>query len=174
MNLYRLALIAVAVLWAAASGLAGSTGAASSQAQSARDGKIAFVRNGTLFTVASDGSGVRRLQIVSKLRNLDCDGPAWAPDGRRLAFTAYHEGDGVLFVRSATGRANALGSTGRGEGGVSWSPDGKQLVVGAGGDEPSLGLYSVSSGGATAIGVEGFDPAWSPDGAAIAYRFGRG
>lgn len=176
----------VAVTGAAVVERASVADAGSSDAVVTRDGKIAFVRNGDLFAIGADGRGLQRLRIVSSERGLSVDGPAWSPDGKRLAFNGAYAEETLnlqkLFIRDPTGRTRGLFDTGRGEVGVSWSPDGKRLAVGSGGDAPVLSLASVAAGreqeirppGKRARSIDGFDPAWSPHGTWIAYRFGKG
>ncbi len=180
----RLALAAAAVVMAGLSGSVGSP--AAPYARSAHDGRIAFERGGALYTIASDGSDLRRLSVVPKRRGLVCDGPAWSPDGKTLAFVGHYASGTLnlddLLVRYRNGETKSLGDTGRGEGGVSWSPDGREIAVGSGGDEPTLTIFTAATGRSRLIrppgkkygSVDGFDPAWSPDGSTIVYRFGKG
>jgi Tol biopolymer transport system component len=175
---YRRSLLGAFMIAVVGSAVLGAVSAASSgtaQARVARDGKIAFVRSGHLYTVSLDGSRPQRLRLITQ-DDLSVDGPAWSPDGNLLAFNASIAtfDAQALHIREATGRLRVLFDTGRGEVGVSWSPDGEQLVVGSGGDVPALSLVSVATGQQTDISASGFDPAWSPDGAWIAYRFGQG
>ena len=187
MRRLKLAVAVVGLPLFAAGAVLGSSGTASSRAQPKRDGRIAFARQGVLYTIAPDGSGLQRVVIAPPIRNDDWnDGPAWSPDGKKLAFVAHYESGTLrldaLMIRHQNGRTRDLGDTGRGEAGVSWSPDGKRIVVGSGGDEPYLTLFPVAKGPSTVIRppgtkygtVDGFDPAWSPDGRWIAYRFSKG
>jgi TolB protein len=50
------------------------------------NGRVTFVRSGNIFTIRSDGTGVRRLTTDS--RNFS---PRWSPDGQQIAF--QHAGE---------------------------------------------------------------------------------
>lgn len=72
-------------------------GASPSWAPSGR--RIAFVRDGNVWSVGSRGKGVRRLTRLGGRE------PAWSPDGRRIAFVRYQQmGGRSLFVMLADGR----------------------------------------------------------------------
>jgi hypothetical protein len=86
------------------------------------EGLIALVRNGNIYTVNPDGSGLRRLTFDG-----GNSGPRWSPDGRHIAF--IHRGD--VWVM----RANGIGKTRLTHGAPkvtdsrpSWSPDGRYLA----------------------------------------------
>jgi len=118
----------------------------------------------------ADGTQVRQLTHGKS----DDDGPAWAPDQRRIAFSRDRE---LFTVGSAGGPVHRLG---RGIGGdaanPAWSPDGKLIaydyrrpgfeireiwVVGADGSRPRP---------VTRLGAVSALPSWSPDGRRIAFQ----
>lgn len=86
-----------------------------------RQGIIGF------YVVNVDGSGQRLMSRYG-------DGPAWSPDGRRIAFV----GRWGIWVMNADGsvrRKLTTQSTGRGDGTrLYWSPDGRTLAFLSGGD----------------------------------------
>jgi dipeptidyl aminopeptidase/acylaminoacyl peptidase len=121
-----------------------------------------------LFTVAADGSDLRRLTEGS-------DGqPAWSHDGSRIAFSRrvpsgqrYPEFERELFVMNADGSGitrvtNRIG----GNYDPSWAPDGRRLVFTFG----STGLDVTDVGGGPIVDLvcyspgSAYRPAWSPDG----------
>ncbi len=143
---------------------------------------IAFVKNGALYTIGSNGKGLRRIADDAGL-----GGVAWSPDGEQIAYGAAKglyvvnaDGSGQRKVTSAS-----VGGPGLGAGpgaGVAWSPDGRQLVYGTpGGYVSRLEIVNVDGTGrrelpglvAPGSGI-GYDanPAWSPSGRIFFSRFG--
>lgn len=97
-------------------------GPASELDWSTRD-RIAFVRyrgrHGSIYSVARDGSGLRRLT-----RESDARGPSWSPDGRSLAFERVRARGVDILVRTAGTTRRVV----RGGAEPVWSPDGKQIA----------------------------------------------
>lgn len=127
--------------------------------------QIAFVRDGQVYLVNSDGSGL--VQVGSG------EQPAWSSDGQRLAvvrngaiWIMYADGSGAHVVTAASSfdaRSPA------------WSPDGREIAFSAQQDGHTvIFVVSVADDGAPVRRV-GFDsgqhiwPAWSPDGRTIAF-----
>lgn len=150
------------------------------------DGKlVAFRRNSYapggagIFVTSSEGKSV--LQLTQHPG--DCC-PAWSPDGKNLAFTRIAADEYAIYVVSAKGGTPKKIShpdprTKRGE--LAWTPDGKFIAFS--GDSPRGGsqifLLSVQDSSADAITQpQGQDrdwgPAFSPDGAQMAFVRGNG
>jgi TolB protein len=83
---------------------------------------LAFVRGGDVFTIASDGTGARRL-----IR--DAYAPSWSPDGKEIAFVSARSGDEEIYVARADGtQARRLTVLPGPDLSPSWAPDGSQLA----------------------------------------------
>jgi Tol biopolymer transport system component len=84
--------------------------------------RVAFVRNGNLYTMAATGRGVRKLTSGG-----DSAAPDWSPDGRVLVF---QRGDTIYRIPAVGGRATPLRRHGYDP---AFSPDGRKLVFGSNG-----------------------------------------
>jgi Tol biopolymer transport system component len=109
-----------------------------------RDGRIAFVRSGDVWTVRSDGAAPRRLTHTHD--NYD---PAWSPDGGLIAFASSRAGAGDdLWVMRADGsdkRRITFGPSDQSS--PTWSPDGRWIAYsddrGTTDDLPLAALFKI-------------------------------
>ena len=101
---------------------------------------------------------------------------SWSPDGQRLAFVSYSDGDNEIDIVNVSSRdierrikPNGVGAIST----VAWSPDGTRLVFsGMTGGISDLYLFEFASGLTRRLTNDlhaDLQPAWSPDGSAIAF-----
>jgi Tol biopolymer transport system component len=95
------------------------------------NGKIAFVRDGNIWTMAPDGTGQRQLTFFSG--KAEAGSPRWSPDGTRIAYQAVRWYDGTLNADIWTMRANGTQKTRitthrAPEDDPTWSPDGRWIA----------------------------------------------
>lgn len=125
--------------------------------------KIAFVRNGNLFTVRADGTDVTRVTAGASA-------PAWSPDGTKIAFARY--GD-LWTVRPDGNLLTRLTDQNAGDDQPAWSPDGTKIAFSSTREGDREIFVMASSGGApTALtdnAVTDDAPDWSPDGTRIVF-----
>jgi Tol biopolymer transport system component len=154
-------------------------GAASAGDEPARAGRIAFAgfrdERWDIFSMQPDGEGLRNLTA-----DLPPDfGPAWSPDGRRIAFATLrldHSNLQQIWTTDPTG-AGAVRLTDLPDGNAeapAWSPDGRWIAFFASYGPLDSELFSMRSDGSALVQLTDnrtseSDPAWSPDGERIAF-----
>ena len=115
--------------------------------------RIAFARNGTLFMINADGTGIASLGITGGI-------PAWSRDGSRIVYSA----DG-LYTMDLSFVPHRL--TASPDYSAHWSPDGKQLVFQRV-DGTISHIFRVNADGTGAVRVTNVienesAPTWSPN-----------
>ena len=116
-------------------------------------GTIAFCRiktaakgyNSEIFTVRTDGTGLRQLTDDPWWE----EAPSWSPDGRRIAYSVWTEDDAGtsdVWIMNADGSGKKNLTKGDPHGGRPvWSPDGKQIALGAAEDSGDGFIYLVNA-----------------------------
>jgi TolB protein len=139
------------------------------------------VEESTLYLADADGSHVRRLGAAP----VHGVSPAWSPDGNRLAFVSFVDGNtpscpagscppnGELYVIRTDGSGLTRLTRSRADDEhPTWSPDGRRIAFASGfsvrrqGHAPWLLVISAEGGRAVRIGrfAGVIDPSWSPAG----------
>ena len=179
MGLLRLILLALAATVAA-----GLAAAASAEAAfPGENGRIVFHSgaggNFDVFAVNPDGTG-----LVQLTDHPAADmNPTWSPDGTRIAFASRRDGTWEIYVMNGDGSGLArITQTPVPDYDPAWSPDGTKIAF-ARGDVVSatekIDVWTMNADGSGQArltdsdvlerGGESVQPAWSPDGQAVAF-----
>src|SRR3954447_647730 len=142
-------------------------------AEAARSpGRIVFVRNAGVreahvWSINPDGSGAR--QLTSARGTID-GSPQLSPDGHRIVFSRFEDGDNDLFVMGVNG-AHVRRLLRRDDSQLhpSFAPDGGQIVFEDGGTDAHVALVDSEGEGFTDLGVIGNSPEFSPSGEEIVF-----
>jgi TolB protein len=126
--------------------------------------------NSDIFVIQADGSG-----LINLTRHSGEDSqPRWSPDGKTVYFRSIRDGrkgDDLYAVSAAGGESRRLAEMGGGTlGGLAVSPDGKRLAFHYRNDIHVIGVDGSGLANLTGDAKANYDPAWSPDGARIAFR----
>ena len=123
-----------------------------------------------IFVVNADGSGLSRLTTTTSYQTQ----PSWSPDGSKIVFTSYRDGDANIYVMNAdgSGQTQLTTSTAHDEW-PSWSPNGAKIVFRSlRNGQDDLYLMDPDGQNQTRLTTDPsteFQPTWSPDGLKIAF-----
>jgi TolB protein len=139
--------------------------------------QLAFELDDSIVVINNNGTGRRRL-----IHEYPAKDPAWSPDGKRIAYTSFYEGNANIHVTDPDGLAHIrLTSSAAAEFAPAWSPDGKRIVFVSASDVGltlNAELYVMDADGRNVVRLTNNtsfdgDPAWSPDGQTIAFTSNR-
>jgi Tol biopolymer transport system component len=143
-----------------------------------------------IFVMNADGSNQIRLTQNDWNRGPfvgpEERGPAWSPDGSKIAFASWAMNHLQIYVMDADGSNPiplTINST-YGDVAPAWSPDGSRIVFSRYsapvGGPPPCEIYVMNADGSNQVrltdnpGRMNESPAWSPDGSKIAFDSSRG
>jgi Tol biopolymer transport system component len=140
-------------------------------------GRIAFVSNRDandleIYAVNSDGTGLTNL---TKSLGAD-DSPAWSPDGSKLAFRSYRDGNWEIYVMNADGTGpTRLTTDPTDDEQPVWSPDGSRIAfVSWRSGASEVYVMGADGSGQTRLtwwpGGGPEHPTWSADGSKVAFE----
>jgi TolB protein len=91
------------------------------------NGRIAFIRDGNVWTMRPDGTGQRQLTTSGTARD-----PAWSPDGTKIAFARFSPTTGgaydIWVMRAGGGGKTRITTHAADEMFPAWSPDGRWIA----------------------------------------------
>jgi Tol biopolymer transport system component len=141
----------------------------SAHAQTPAATKIAFDRNGNIYTMNPDGSGQTKISDIFGIN------PALSPDGKRVAFVCGAEPWDICAVNVDGTGFSVLTET-RNNSNPTWSPDATRIAFTSTRDG-DYHVYTMNADGTNVQRLVANDPnilsedhaAWSPDGTRIAF-----
>jgi len=142
-------------------------------------GRLAYIlkRGGRYELQVSDVDGFNAFTVTSSPEPLI--GPAWSPDGRKLAYVSFEQKKPVIYVQTlADGRRKAIASFRGSNSSPAWAPDGRQLAIVLSKDDTSQ-IYLIDADGgeprrlSTGGAIE-TEPVFSPDGQWLYFTSDRG
>ena len=143
-------------------------------------GEVAYLCSVLAAVPYADGSEPDSLD--RRFRSSHSEEPAWSPDGTRVAFASFRDGDREIYVMDADGgnpvnltRHDAYDSA------PAWSPDGRRIAFESERDGGVPHIFVMNADGSSVEQLTqeprapfAVSPAWSPDGSSIACVSGEG
>ena len=121
---------------------------------------------------------VSTLELAPVLFPADDHKPDWSPDGSKIAFDSYREGDGAggkmnIWVMEADGFNPIRLTDSSADDAAAWSPDGTQIAF-ASNRTGDWEIWLMNADGSNPVQITDSpdmdrDPTWSPDGTQIAF-----
>jgi TolB protein len=137
--------------------------------------RIAFAQTGRGSDIGSVGMDGGEVQQLTKMLGSECLLPAYAPNGREVAFTSYLRGGADLWIVSAGGgRARAVSRRSGMNSGAAWFNDSSTLALTLS-HEGNAEIYKIRASDGNVIsrltnsGGADLSPSLSPDGGQIAF-----
>lgn len=140
--------------------------------------RIAYVnrqgKHNRILVADSDGYGEQTLVASEQ----PITSPAWAPDGRLIAYTSFEKGRSLAYVQSlVSGQRILLSAVPEGASAPAWSSDGQQIAL-ASTDSSSSHIYLVRPDGTdlrqiTSGDARDDEPNFSPDGKSLIFTSNR-
>jgi Tol biopolymer transport system component len=127
-----------------------------------------------IYTLKSNGAGLTRLTTDAAYDH----GPAWSPDGTKIAFWSDRNGNDEIYVMNQDGSGvTRLTNDTSVDFRPRWSPDGTKIVF-VNRRNGNFEIYVMNADGSSPLRLTNdpatdADPAWSPDGSKIAFWSGR-
>jgi Tol biopolymer transport system component len=145
-----------------------------------RNGPIAYVANGEVWTIEADGSAASRIPFDVPG---GVGGLSWSPDGVRIAIdVTYYPAEGApkggfqdIFVANADGSGAVQLTYDRGDRLPAWSPDGSRIAYTYQDADGGSQIFVMNANGSDAVQLttgQAFSlrSSWSPDGSRIAFE----